>query len=503
MLNKRKLGRNLMIASLLGAMVLAQPVYAKDYDNHWAKQAIEKWSTYEVVKGLENGDFKPNDPVKRSELATFINRTFQYTPSELSRSYEDLSVDAWYSEAVANVAGRGLMYIPGGKFEPSKEATREEVAYAMAKAYNLKVDRTNPIHFTDEAAISPWAVDSVQALVQGGFIKGHPDGSFAPKAPITRAEVVTILESLTPNFIYTAGEYTGDLVGNVVINTADVTLKDMTIDGDVYLTAGIGDGKVRLENVTVTGTVYIQGGAAKLLGTYHTIYLESGKPFELIKGNIKELVVAKEGSKIRLYENTVTDYLMIAAKGDFTIEGVVKETTSTERAKVYIEEAGVYVNGNFVPVEVAGTEISINLKELAQAYLYNDNMESLAIFTNVEGAYIQGAFGGTMATNMAYSFRQADAQLGIFDEMLDKVTATSSQLKEIVDSVGVTSDTIYAMLSDNGYISINNMLSQYETVKAMVKSYTGATLPDEYTFKRNLHYANEAPITITIRLVLE
>ncbi len=503
MLENKKLGYKLLAATLLGTMVMAQPMYAKDYDDHWAKDAIEKWSTYQVVKGLENGDFKPNDPVKRSELATFINRTFQYTASENIRTYEDVASEAWYSEAIANVTGRGLMYIPGTKFEPSENATREEVAYALAKAYNLKVDRTEPMHFADEAEISTWAIDSIQALVQGGFIKGRPDGSFAPKEPITRAEVVTILENLTPHFIHTAGEYTGDLVGNVVINTENVTLKDMTINGDVYLTAGIGDGKVRLENVTVTGTVYVQGGQAKLLGTYHNVQLESGKAFEFIKGTMKELVVAKDGSKIRLYENTVTDHLMIAAQGDFTIEGVVKETTSTERAKVYIEEAGVYINGNFVPVEVAGTEIVINLKELSAAYPYNDRMESLAIFTNVEDAYIQGAFGGSMATNMVYSFRQADAQLGIFDEMLDKVTATSSRLKDIADSVGVTSDTIYAMLSENGQISIGNMLNQYETVKAMVKSYTGTTLPDEYTFKRNLRYANEAPLTITIRLVME
>ena len=47
------------------------------------------------------------------------------------------------------------------------------------------------------------------------------------------------------------------------------------------------------------------------------------------------------------------------------------------------------------------------------------------------------------------------------------------------------------------------MLMQYENVKSLVKSYTGATLPSEYTLKRNLRYENEAPITLTIRLIME
>lgn len=503
MKGNKKFYNKLVVTMLLGTFILAQPVWAKDYEGHWAKEAIDRWSTYEVVKGMENGDFKPNESVTRAELATFLNRTFQFTEVETNRKYEDLTPGAWYSEAIANVTGRGIMYAPGSKFEPSKAATREEVAYALAKAYSVKADSATEIKLTDIEDISAWAVDSVKALVQNGFIKGNPDGSFKPKASITRAEVVTLLENLTPNFIHEPGTCTEVVKGNVVINTGDVTLKDTTIEGDVYLSAGIGDGKVRLDNVKVTGTVYIQGGNVKLLGDYNIVQVESGKPVEFIKGNMKQMIVAKEGSKIRLYENTVTDYLLVAAKADFTIEGLVKETSTTERAKMYVEEAGVFIGGNFVPVEVAGTEITINVKELAKQYPMNDKMESLAVYTNVGGAYIEGSFGGTMRTNTAYSFRQADVQLGIFEEMLDKITATSSELKEMADSLGISSDTIYALLSDGGQISLNHMLMQYENVKSLVKSYTGATLPSEYTLKRNLRYENEAPITLTIRLIME
>lgn len=503
-MNQNKRGHNKLIASMIiGSMLMVGSVSAKDYDDHWAKEAIHKWSNYQVVKGMENGDFKPNAPVTRAELATFMNRTFQFGSDETLRKYEDVVTDAWYQDAVINVTSRGLLYIPGTKFEPSKAVTREEVAYALAKAYDVKADGTQTVLFKDAEEISPWAVQSVQSLVQAGYIKGHPDGSFNPKDPITRAEVVTLLENLTPNFMNQAGTYTEVVKGNVIINTPDVTIKDTTIEGNVYLTSGIGEGKVRLENVKVTGTVYIQGGNAKLLGDYNTVQVDSGRPVEFIKGTMKQMIIAKAGSTIRFYENTVTDYLLVAADAQFNIEGVIKETSSTEKPKVYIEEAGVFIGGDFVPVDVSGTDITINLKELAKTHPVNDGIESLVFYTNVEGAYIQGSFGGNMRTNTTYSFKQADVQLGLFEEMLDKITATSSRLKELTNTLGVSSDTVYALLSENGQISIKHMMDQYESIKHLVKDYTGATLPMEYTFKRKLCYEKEAPVTLTIHLEIE
>lgn len=489
--------------SLMGVMLMAQPVWAKDYEGHWAEGAIDKWSGYGVVKGMENGDFQPSSPVTRAELATFLNRTFQYTSSDAVRKYEDIEAGKWYSEAIAAVTNRGLMYTPGTKFEPSKPATREEVAYAIAKAYNLQPDTTAPTEFTDGKDISVWAKDAVQALAGQGYIKGNPDGSFKPQANITRAEVVTILENITPHMITKADTYTTQLDGNVVVQTSDVTFKDMTINGDVYLTEAIGEGKVRFDNVTVNGDIYVEGGQVTLSGAFNTVNLASSGAFDFTKGTMKKIIVTTENENIRLREKTVTDYLLIVADAKFNIEGVVKETSNQSADKLVVEEAGVFIGGNFVPVEVVGNEVVINLKDLSARTPGFDGMESLMIVTNKEGAYIQGTFGGTMKTNVPYTFRMADSALGIFEEMVDQVTANNSQLKNIADAVGISSDTVYAMLAENGTISIRHMRDQFYNVNAMVRQYTGASLPKEYTFKRQLRFENEPPVALTIRLEVE
>ncbi|MEG0579691.1 MAG: S-layer homology domain-containing protein, partial [Niameybacter sp.] len=354
------------------------------------------------------------------EVLINLNRTFQYTPGESIRKYADVEAGKWYTEAIGAVANRGLMYTPGAKFEPSKPATREEVAYAIAKAYDMQATGEATVTFTDAKEIAIWAQDAVQALVQKGYIKGNPDGSFKPQANITRAEVVTILENLTPHMIKEAGTYTDHLEGNVVIQAADVILKDVVINGNVYLSESIGEGKVRFDNVTVNGSIYVQGGKVTLSGTYDTVHLASVAPFDFTKGAMKKLVVTAPNESVRLREKTVTDYLLIAADAKFTIEGVVKETSNAKADPVVIEEAGVFIGGNFVPVEVVGREVVINLKDLAGQVSGFDGMESLMISTNVAGAYIEGPFGGAMRTNEPYTFRMADAALGIFEEMLSQ-----------------------------------------------------------------------------------
>lgn len=496
-------GRKGALLALVGSLCLAQPLWAADYDQHWAKVAIDKWKASGVVQGMDNGDFKPNDPVRRAELATFINRTFQYTPSQVPRKYTDVQAGIWYSEAIANVTGRQIMYTPGASFDPNQPATREEVAYALAKAYHVKADSHQPMQFTDAQTISPWAVESVQALVQKGYINGRPDGRFKPQDPITRAEVVTLLEHLTPNLIDQPGIYTEVIPGNVVIQTGGVVLRDVTIEGDVYLCGSMGEGQVVLDNVKVIGTVYVQGGTSTLSGDYHVVQVDTPGTVDFIQGRMKQMRVSAEGAPITLHKDTSIENLLLAVERPMTIAGIVEETSKAHKGQVYIEKAGVFIQGQFVPVEVEGTDVIIDLRALAQTYTNGDKMEHLALYTNVEGAYIEGLLGSKMRTNVPYTFRQADAQLGIFDQMLDQVTSKSEHLTTLAQTLGVTADTLYALLSEDGQISISHMLMQYENVKSLVQSYTNETLPGEYTFTRYLGYEGVEPSLVRIRLVVE
>ena len=59
------------------------------------------------------------------------------------------------------------------------------------------------------------------------------------------------------------GTYDKDIKGSVLIRTDEVTLKDMTVDGDLIIGCGAADGKITLDNVTVKGRLLVWGGGTK------------------------------------------------------------------------------------------------------------------------------------------------------------------------------------------------------------------------------------------------
>ncbi|MDD7319286.1 MAG: N-acetylmuramoyl-L-alanine amidase [Prevotellaceae bacterium] len=46
----------------------------KDYQGHWAEEAIEEVKQAGIMIGFEDGNFRPNEPVSRAELATVISK---------------------------------------------------------------------------------------------------------------------------------------------------------------------------------------------------------------------------------------------------------------------------------------------------------------------------------------------------------------------------------------------------------------------------------------------
>ncbi|MNI79433.1 Endoglucanase precursor [compost metagenome] len=82
-------------------------------------------------------------------------------------------------------------------FQPAAEISREEMTVILMRAYRLKHGAipAAPVSpsLKDAVSISDWAAEQVAAAAALGFVKGRTDGTFAPKAPATRAEAAQIL----------------------------------------------------------------------------------------------------------------------------------------------------------------------------------------------------------------------------------------------------------------------------------------------------------------------
>ena len=248
---------------LILTIVLALPinmVWANDVKGHWAQERMEKWYDRGILKGYDTGttlSLQPDGEITRAEFAVIVNKTFGFS-NGISVGFTDVKTSDWFYNQVMNSSSYMGGY-PDGTFKPNNKLTREEASVVLNKVFELKTQGSN--NFKDGNKISGWSEDAVNTLVSKGYITGYPDGTFQPKKTITRAEVITIMDKMvTEIYTQTPNKVKDNIKGNVLINSADITLSDTIIDGDLFITEGVGEGDVTLSNITVKGRTLINGG---------------------------------------------------------------------------------------------------------------------------------------------------------------------------------------------------------------------------------------------------
>lgn len=452
-------------------LISAPSLLAADYTQHWAKDAIEKWSNYQVVKGYENGDFRPNNPITRAEFTTLLDRVFKWPQASGPAPYMDIiaAPHKWYVTSVNKAADLQIMHIDGFLFEPDALVTREEAAYAMMKAYDLVPVTEEKTYFKDEAQIAPWAKEAVQTLAHYGYIEGTPEGNFSPKSTLTRAEIVTMLDHMTSQLITTSEPMAQSIKGNVVINSLEATLKHLTIEGNLYITAGVS--KATLDQVTVTGTVYIKGGSVQMSGTYQEVQLEAGMPIELVTGTIEKLIVTQAGSHLKLGENAAIKELVQNAPIEIEGQGKIGQTEQAGQTGQadQIQEIEIFISGTPVQFPVSNQSILIDIPSLSQQFSTSDTIDGFRIL------------------DTTYTFKALEEQLGL--------------IREIATEVALPPNLLIQQLLGEDPVTLGSLLDNYAIGKQLADSL-GYTLKDSYTFERLLtnNQGDSQTIYITLRL---
>ncbi|WP_238653631.1 carbohydrate binding domain-containing protein [Paenibacillus piscarius] len=228
---------------------------------HWAVSALQRWSRSGVLNGYGDGSFRPDQQVTRAEFAAMMNRIFGYR--ELAAVLPaDVAGAAWYKQDIAKAVAAG--YLSAGAdqhIQPEASLKRGEAAVALQKIFRLETGNSAKAVYSDLAGADSEVISAADVLTAAGYMKGYPGGLFKPDGKITRAELAKLADSLVQGLQSSSGEVKlGTVQGNVVLSHEGITLRDSVIEGNLYLTEGIGEGEVRLEGVQVKGTTYIRGG---------------------------------------------------------------------------------------------------------------------------------------------------------------------------------------------------------------------------------------------------
>jgi hypothetical protein len=160
-------------------------------DGHWSEDVLNAWAERGWLAGDGEGNLRPDDAVTRAEFASMINRSFGLGQLPAGAEFPDLPGSDWAYGAIVTAVAEGYLRGYGdGTVKPHRPLTREEAAVIVARLLGLDTSYVGgaELAFTDRGDIAPWSAAAVAAVSRAGIFKGFPDGSFRPRAHLTRAE---------------------------------------------------------------------------------------------------------------------------------------------------------------------------------------------------------------------------------------------------------------------------------------------------------------------------
>ncbi len=168
-----------------------------DTVNHWAKSYISELAAKGIIKGYEDGTFRPDIGITREEMAVVLVRLLgieKELGTVAAAKYLDAAdIAAWAKASVDLLSAKGIYTgYDDGEFKPKRIISREEII-ALVMRHVGATDASTDLTYADAENIGEWARKHVAQATALGIINGRGDGMYYPKDNVTRAETCKIL----------------------------------------------------------------------------------------------------------------------------------------------------------------------------------------------------------------------------------------------------------------------------------------------------------------------
>lgn len=175
----------------------------------WGARAIRQAQAQGFLSGFPDGSFRPNAPLTKVQaIVALVNGlNLGGGRSDVLLVYRDRAqIPSYALDAVAAATNRQMIvgYPDPYRLSPLTAISRAETMAlvhqalvttgkmsAIASPFIVEVNETSP-NFIDLPA-DHWAKDYIEPMVEAGLLSGFRDGTFAPDAPITRAQFAALL----------------------------------------------------------------------------------------------------------------------------------------------------------------------------------------------------------------------------------------------------------------------------------------------------------------------
>jgi len=223
----------------------------------WAVGAISSMSEKGIIKGYEDGTFKPERTVTKLEALVLtarvlgfdvpenealLNAAIETYGEEVSKYKLNYGQDEISYLIIKNVISVDDLDEYIGKDNASSGMKRYEIAVLLTKALDADEEVSKivitSLEYADATEIPTSAKKYVEYVTNNGIMNGMEDNKFSPKTDVTRAQAAVLFNKLLGITKYT---YTNGLVESLEPDTKSIKIKnddkisEYTINDSVFL----------------------------------------------------------------------------------------------------------------------------------------------------------------------------------------------------------------------------------------------------------------------------
>ena len=143
-----------------------------------------------LTTGFPDGTYRPDNAVTRGQMATFLVRAMGLSPVSGPSQFSDVD-GTTHAENINALAQAGIAGgFPNGTFKPDEPVNRGAMATFLARAIPLDPASGGP-YFSDTGDSVHAA--NIDAVAEAGVTTGYPDGTYRPSSAVTRGQMATFL----------------------------------------------------------------------------------------------------------------------------------------------------------------------------------------------------------------------------------------------------------------------------------------------------------------------
>ena len=394
-----------VLALVMALSMVSFAAYTDVADDANYAEAVSVLSSLEMLKGYEDGTFKPEGDITRAEFAMVVCRLLGYgATAETPASYapfNDVAADHWASGAIALAAQQKIVNGYGdGNFGPEDNVTYEQAIKMVVAALGYTV-------VAESNGGYPGGFQIVAA--QAGILDGITDGKAGVAA--SRGVVAQLAyNALDVPMMAQVGfgdEVKYDYDNTLLLNRIGVVKVEATIAGTAKSNASLKANEVGL----TVGRQYAAVKSNNEAGWY-AVGTSSIKPDVSTAAWVTASKVKADADVIALAESYI----------DYEVEAYVANPTTRDAKLVAIamKDAG-YSEIAFASEDIDVNETNLGLGELA---IYTDETkdDSEVYDIAISKVYLNGRVNAGLLSSIAtFLTDTAEADIRLFDNDGDDV----------------------------------------------------------------------------------